>query len=127
VVTVVYFNGTFKAARALLSDMPNMRVLCVGILSVDLPLVVQTVKEFEGRLVYVRGPARSSAKDIMSAKAILDCVDEAWGLGARNVVYRGLPTGTPDLHDGLAGSACAVGRAPAQGAGNGAAYGGGGA
>jgi hypothetical protein len=30
VVTVVYFNGTFKAARALLSDMPNMRVLCVG-------------------------------------------------------------------------------------------------
>ena len=83
VVTVVYFNGTFKAARALLSDMPNMRVLCVGILSVDLPLVVQTVKEFGGRLVYVRGPA----KDIMSAKAILDCVDEAWGLGARNVVY----------------------------------------
>jgi hypothetical protein len=83
VVTVVYFNGTFKAARALLSDMPKMRVLCVGILSVDLPLVVQTVKEFEGRLVYVRGPA----KDIMSAKAILDCVDEAWGLGARSVVY----------------------------------------
>jgi hypothetical protein len=38
VVTVVYFNGTFKAARALLSDMPNMRVLCVGILSIDLPL-----------------------------------------------------------------------------------------
>ena len=83
VVTVVYFNGTFKAARALLSDMPNMRVLCVGILSVDLPLVVQTVKEFEGRLVYVRGPA----KDIMSAKAVLDCVDEAWGIGAHNVVY----------------------------------------
>jgi hypothetical protein len=83
VVAVVYFNGTFKAARALLSDMPKMRVLCVGILPLDLPLVVQTVKEFEGRLVYVRGPT----KDIMSAKAILDCVDEAWGLGARNVVY----------------------------------------
>ena len=83
VVTVVYFNQTFKAARALLSDMPNMRVLCVGILSTELPLVVQTVQEFEGRLVYVRGhPER-----VMSAKAILDCVDAAWGLGARNVVY----------------------------------------
>jgi hypothetical protein len=83
VVTIVYFNKTFKAARALLSDMPNMRVLCVGILSTELPLVVQTVQEFEGRLVYVRGhPER-----IMSAKAVLDCVDAAWGLGARNVMY----------------------------------------
>ena len=83
VVTIVYFNQTFKAARALLSDMPNMRVLCVGILSTELPLVVQTVQEFEGRLVYVRG----HPKRIMSAKAILDCVDAAWGLGARNVMY----------------------------------------
>ena len=83
VVAIVYFNKTFKAARELLADMPNLRVLCVGILPRNLPLVVQTVKEFEGRLVYVKG----HPKEIMSAKAVLDCVDEAWGLGARNVVY----------------------------------------
>ncbi len=57
----------------------------VPILSIDLPLVVQTVKEFEGRLVYVRGPAKDTG--IMPAKVILDCVDGAWGLGARSVVY----------------------------------------
>jgi hypothetical protein len=83
VVAIVYFNKTFTAARTLLSDMPNVRVLCVGILSTELPLVVQTVKEFEGRLVYVKG----HPEKIMSAKAVLDCVDAAWGLGARNVVY----------------------------------------
>ena len=48
VVAVVYFNKTFKAARELLTAMPNLRVLCVGILPMELPLVVQTVKEFEG-------------------------------------------------------------------------------
>lgn len=83
VVAVVYFNKTFKAARELLTDMANLRVVCVGILPMDLPLVVQTVKEFEGRLLYVKG----HPKAVMSAKAVLDCVDEAWGLGARSVVY----------------------------------------